>query len=70
MICDGQELEALIDRYVNGKKADRNRKILKEYYINGITYEQAAEMFDMSPAQIGRIIHQHGDALLLKLQKG
>ena len=70
MICDGQELEALIDRYVNGKKAARNREILKEYYINGRTYEQAAEMFDMSPMQVCRIVHKYGDPILLMLRKG
>lgn len=68
MICDGQELEALIDRYVNGKKAARNRDILKKYYIEGCTYEETAEHFRMSPAQIGRIVHHHGDRLLLMLQ--
>ena len=68
MICDGQALEALIDRYVNGKKAERNRAILKKYYLEGCTYEAAAEHFRMSPAQIGRIVHRHGDPILLMIQ--
>ena len=70
MICDGQELEALIDRYVNGKKADRNRKILKAYYLDGCTYEETAELCGVSAKQVGRIVHDYGDPLLLKLPKG
>lgn len=70
MICDGQALEALIDRYVNGKKAERNRKILKDYYLKGLTYEQVAEKCEVSPMQVCRIVHKYGDPLLLKLQKG
>lgn len=70
MICDGKELAALIDRYVNGKKAERNREILKKYYLEGNTYEQTAEHFGMSPAQISRIVRRHGDPVLLMLKDG
>lgn len=69
MICDGEKLSALIDQYVNGKKAERNRAILKAYYIEGLTYEQTAERFGMSPVHIGRIIHRDGDPVLLLLEK-
>ena len=69
MICDGEKLEALIDRYVNGKRADRNRAILKAYYLEGLTYEQTAERFGMSAVHVGRIIHRDGDPVLLMLQK-
>lgn len=70
MILDGKELECLIDRYVNGPKAMRNRAILRAYYLHGKTYEQVAEDFGMSAVHVGRIIHRHGDPLLLMLHKG
>ena len=69
MIIDGDELERLVVRYVNGKKAERNRAILLDYYIGGYTYEEVAERFDMSAVQIGRIVHKYGDPILLMLQK-
>lgn len=70
MICDGEKLEAMIDRYVNGRKAERNRGILKAYYLNGMTYEEIAERFSMSAVHVGRIIHRDGDPILLMLRKG
>lgn len=69
MIIDGEELTRLIDRYVNGKKAERNRAILKDYYIRGSTYEEVAEHFDMSAVHVGRIIHKYGDPVLIMLKK-
>ena len=69
MICDGEELAVLIDRYVNGKKAERNREILKTYYLCGCTYEETAERCKVSPSQVSRIIHEHGDPLLMKMAK-
>ena len=70
MILDGEKLSALIDRYVNGPKAMRNRAILRAYYLNGKTYEQVAEDFSMSAVHVGRIVHRYGDPLLLMLRKG
>ena len=70
MIFDGEKFAALVDRYVNGKKAERNRAILKAYYLEGLTYEEAAERFDMSAVHVGRLIHRHGDPILLLMQKG
>ena len=69
MICDGDELTALINKYVNGKKADRNRAILREYYTRGFTYEELAERFGMSAVHIGRIVRKYGDPILLMLSK-
>ena len=72
MILDGEKLSALIERYVNGPKAMRNRGILRAYYLQGKTYEQVAEAFGMSAVHVGRIVHRYGDPLLIMLaeQKG
>jgi len=59
------ELEHLIYEHVNGRKAGRNRKILHLYYIDGYTYEEVAEIVDMSAVQVGRIIRRYGDRILL-----
>lgn len=67
MLCDGEKLGALIDRYVNGKKAERNRNILKAVYLGGKTYEEAAEICGVSSIQVSRIVHRYGDPILLML---
>ena len=70
MICDGQKLEALIDRYVNGKNAQRNRDILKKYYIEGCSsYEKVAELCDTSPITVYRVVHRYGDPILLMMRE-
>lgn len=38
----------LIDEWVIGRNAERDRKILKRRLVDGLTYEQLAEEFDMS----------------------
>lgn len=67
MILDGDKLSTLIERYVNGPKALRNRAILRAYYLQGKTYEQVAEAFGMSTVHVGRIVHRYGDPLLIML---
>lgn len=69
MIFDGEEFDALISRYVNGPKAERNREILRAHYLRGYTYEEIAEQQKMSAVHVGRIIRDHGDHLLLMLRK-
>ena len=49
------ELIALIDERIQN---ERNRKILKRRLIDGITYEKLAEEFELSVAQIKRIVYK------------
>ena len=42
------EWENLIDEWIVGRNAERNRQILKRRLLDGITYERLAEEFDMS----------------------
>ena len=60
------KMMALIDEHVH---SERNRAILKKRFIDGYTFAQIAERYDMSEAQISRIIHRYGDPLLLMLDK-
>ena len=68
-IYSDNDLDYLITHYVNGKKAERNRDILRVHYFKGYSNFDVAEMFKMSEAQIGRIIRKYGNPLILKLYK-
>ena len=66
MMRSNSKMSALIDEYVN---SERNRAILKKRFIDGYTFAQIAERYEMSEAQISRIVHRYGDPLLLMLDK-
>ena len=51
------DIEYLIDEWIVGKNAQRDRAILKRRLIDGICYEPLAEEFDISVAQVKRIIY-------------
>jgi DNA-directed RNA polymerase specialized sigma24 family protein len=48
------EITELINERIH---SERNRNILKRRLIDGITYEKLAEEFDLSVAQIKRIVY-------------
>lgn len=55
-----EQLELAIDScIVLQNHAERNRKILKRRLIDGITYEQLAEEFDLSVQMIQKIIYKN-----------
>ena len=47
------QIRELIAEYIH---SERNRKILERRLIDGVTFEQLAEEFDMSVSQVKRII--------------
>lgn len=53
------ELEIIIDEWIIGKNAERDRKILKRRLIDGICYEPLAEEFNMSVQNIKAICYKH-----------
>ena len=54
------QIEYAIDNcVVLQNHAERNRKILKRRLIDGITYEQLAEEFDLSVQMIQKIIYKN-----------
>lgn len=61
------EMERLIAEHIVGKRAKRDREILRSYFLDGYTYEEIAEQQGMSANQIGRIIRGRGDPLLLMI---
>ena len=57
------QIAALIDEYIH---SERDRKILKDRYINGICFEHLAEKYELSVRQTKNIIYQY-DKILMKL---
>lgn len=58
------QIGAVIDEYIH---SERDRRILKRRYIDGICYERLAEEFDMSDRQIKRIIYRLSEQLFKHL---
>ena len=52
------ELSQIIDEWITGRRAERNRDIMKRRLIDGICFEPLAEEFDLSVRQIKRIVYQ------------
>ncbi len=51
-------LNRIIDNHITGFKAYRNRGILKSRLIEGHTFEEIAEEYDMSVMQIKNIVYR------------
>jgi DNA-directed RNA polymerase specialized sigma24 family protein len=54
------QISMLIDEWIH---SERDRAILKRRLIDGLTFEQLAEEFDMSVRQINRIVYRCSDCL-------
>lgn len=57
------ELSELIDDWVTGKNAERDRDILKRRLIDGLTYERLSAEFDLSVRQVQNIIYKRQDTV-------
>lgn len=57
------ELIALFDEHIVGSKAHRNREIMKSRFIDGLTYEELAEKYDLSTTMIKNIVYHSVDML-------
>lgn len=62
--CQNSKLCHIIDEYINGRNAERNRKILKRRLIDGVNFESLAEEFGMSVRQCKRIVYILTDRIL------
>lgn len=54
----------LIDEWIIGRNAERDRAILKRRLLDGLTYEKLAEEFDMSVRQIKNIVYKGTSRLM------
>lgn len=57
-----------IDNYIIGFKALRNREILKDHYIDGLTFEEIAEKHDMSVRQVKKITYDNEPVIIAHLR--
>lgn len=57
------EMERLIDEWIIGRNAERDRCILKRRLIDGITYEKLAEEFNLSVRQVKNIVYRSQEKL-------
>ena len=58
------EIERVIDEYIH---SERNRRILKRRYIDGICFEPLAEEFGLSVRQVKNIVYKEEPILFKKL---
>ena len=59
------QIELAIYQWIIGKHSERDREIMHESIFRGLTYEQIAELHDMSDRQIANIVRKNW-ALILK----
>jgi len=52
------EINALIDEWIIGKNAERDRAIIRRRLFDGITFERLAEEFDLSVRQTKNIVYK------------
>jgi Mor family transcriptional regulator len=64
------QLEHLIDEYVLGFKAERNRSIMKRRLLDGITFEDLSYEYDMSVNQIKNIVYKQLEILIKHIEVG
>lgn len=58
------QMADLIDDYIHSA---RNRAILKDRLIDGLTYERIAEIYDMSYQQVRTIIYKEQEKIFKHL---
>ena len=58
------EIDYFIDQWIRN---ERDRAILKDRLINGMTFERLAEKHDMSVRQIQNIVYKSMDRLVSKI---
>lgn len=66
--ADAESIERVIDNYVVGFKAYRNKEVLKSRYIDGYTFEDIAILYDMSDRHIKRICYNFEPIILKGLR--
>ena len=57
------ELCKIIDEWINGRHAERNREIMKRRLIDGICFEPLAEEFGLSVRYIKSVVYNCEDKI-------
>lgn len=58
------QISAVIDEYIHN---ERNRKLLKRRYIDGVTFERLAEEFDISVRHAKTIVYKSETAVFSRI---
>lgn len=58
------QIVAIVNEYVHNKK---HRDILMSKYIDGYTYEQLGEMYNLTDRQVKNIVYKYQDLFLKHL---
>ncbi len=58
-----------IDESVVGFKSERNREILKDHYVYGMTFEETAEKHKMSVCQVKHIAYKYEPVIKAYISK-
>ena len=61
------EIEYLINEWIIGNNGQRDRKLMKRRLIDGITYENLAEEFDLTERQVKNICYKNMEKLIKHL---
>jgi hypothetical protein len=59
--------EHLIDQYIIGRNAERNRNLIKRRLLDGICYEPLSEEFDLSVRQTKKIVYAAEKELIKRI---
>ena len=52
------DIDALIENWIIGKNAQRDRDLIRRRLFDGITFERLAEEFDLSVRQTKNIVYK------------
>ena len=62
------EWEGLIDQWIIGRNAERDRAMLKRRLLDGVKYESLAEEFDLSVQRVQAIIYKKQSKIFSKIK--
>jgi len=60
------EVEHLIEERIIGRNAERNRDIIRRRLIDGVTYDDLSEEFELSVRQVKNIVYRCTDMIFVK----
>ena len=61
------EIEHLIDEWIVGRNAQRDRAILRRRLLDGIIYDKLAEEFDLSVRQVKNIVYRSENRIFSRI---
>ena len=58
-----EDIENAIEKWIIGRNAERDRKILRRRLIDGVKFEDLAAEFDLSVTHTKRIVYKGSDVV-------